>query len=306
MRGFVDEQRPAGRKTGNFLILGSAAINLLQQSGEILAGRIEYIHMNPLNVLEIFSTDQRDVSKLWLRGGLPQSFLCDNDEDSFILRRSFIRAYLERDAPLFGTRIPAETLERFWTMLGHNQGCLLNASHLGRNLAVSAPTITSYIDLLVDLLLVRRLKPFHINISKRLVKLPKTYIRDSGLLHALLGIQGMNDLLSNPIVGGSWEGFVIESLLSVSPQRTQASFYRTLKGAEVDLLLELGGKHGMWSIEVKRSLSPKVEKGYNVALDDLKPNKSFIVYAGDDRYMLKKNVEAISLGELKSEIANIK
>lgn len=182
-----------------------------------------------------------------MRGGFPDSYLAASDADSLCIRQSFIRTYLERDVPMFGPRIPAETLERLWTMLAHNQGTLLNASQLANSLAVSAPTVTGYIGLLVDLLLVRRLSPFHANVKKRLVKSPKTYIRDSGLAHALLGIETHDELLGHPVVGASWEGFVIENLLAVAPRRVRASFYRTARGAEIDLLLELGARHGTWA-----------------------------------------------------------
>ena len=204
--------------------------------------------------------------------------------------------------PQFGPRIPAEILERFWTMLAHNQGTLLNASRLASGLSVSAPTITTYVSLLSDLLLVRRLLPYHSNIGKRMVKSPKTYIRDSGLLHALLGIEGMTELLGHPVVGPSWEGFVIENLLLAASERTQASFYRTAVGAEVDLILDFGGKQGVWAIEIKRGLQTKPERGFYYALEDLKPKKSFVVYAGEERYPIGKNIEVIGLRELMEEL----
>ena len=241
LRGLIDEGRRKGKRTGRFLILGSAAIDLLQQSGETLAGRIEYIPLGPLDVLEV-SSDLESIDALWVRGGLPDSFLAEPDGDSFAFRRNFIRTYLERDVPQFGARIPAETLERLWTMLAHTQGTLLNASRLAASLSVSAPTVGSYIDLFADLLPMRRLPPYHANTGKRLVKSPKTYLRDSGLVHALLGLGDYNELAGHPIVGQSWEGFVIENLLAVVPDRTQATFYRTAAGAEIDLLLELPGR----------------------------------------------------------------
>ena len=196
LRGIIDSGRRAGRRVGRFLVLGSAAIDLLRQTSETLAGRIEYVDLTPLGAAEIDAGET--LLRLWLRGGFPDSFLSATDADSFALRRSFIRTYLERDVPMFGPRIPAETLERLWTMLAHNQGTLLNASRLASGLAVSAPTVTSYIGLLVDLLLVRRLPPFHANVGKRLIKSPKTYVRDSGLVHALLGIETFDELLGAP------------------------------------------------------------------------------------------------------------
>lgn len=232
LRGIIDTGRRSGHRTGRFLILGSASIDLLRQSGETLAGRIEYVDLTPLCATEIDSDDA--PRRLWVRGGFPDSYLASNDADSLRIRQSFIRTYLERDVPMFGPRIPAETLERLWIMLAHNQGTLLNASRLANSLAVSAPTVTNYLGLLVDLLLVRRLPPFHANVKKRLVKSPKTYIRDSGLVHALLGIETHDELLGHPVVGASWEGFVIENLLAVAPNRARASFYRTARSISAE------------------------------------------------------------------------
>jgi len=226
LRGLIDEGRRHGRRTGRFLLLGSVSLDLLRQS-ETLAGRIAYVEMGPFDVLEIARAG--DSEALWLRGGFPESYLAPDDRQSLEWRKDFIRSYLERDVPLFNPRVPAEPLERLWTMLAHGQGTLMNASRLAGALMVSAPTATRYIDLLVDLLLVCRLQPFHDNLGKRLVKSPKLYVRDSGLVHALLGIPDYNALAGHPVVGASWEGFVIENLLSAAPARTNASFYRTNK-----------------------------------------------------------------------------
>ncbi len=301
LRGLIDQGRRKGKRTGRFLVLGSASMDLLRQSGESLAGRIAYVELAPFSAVEIEKGDDA-ISRLWLRGGFPDSYLVENDRDSFSLRRGFIRTYLERDVPQFGPRIPAETLERLWTMLAHNQGSLLNASRLASGLSVSAPTVTNYVSLLVDLLLVRRLPPYHANVGKRLVKSPKTYVRDSGLVHALLGIETLDELLGHPVAGASWEGFVLESLLASAPERAQASFYRTAAGAEMDLVLQLGGKRGLWAIEIKRGLTAKPERGFHHALDDLKPYRAFVVYSGGERYPLGNNVEAISVRELASEL----
>lgn len=301
LRGIIDEGRRAGKRTGRFLMLGSAAIDLLRQSSESLAGRIEYIELAPLTAIEC--ADEAGVMPLWLRGGFPDSLLAGSDLDSLAIRLSFIRTYLERDVPMFGPRIPAETLERFWKMLAHAQGSLLNASRLASSMAISAPTVTSYLGLLVDLLLVRRLPPYHVNVGKRLVKSPKTYIRDTGLTHALLGIETLDDLLGHPVAGPSWEGFVIESLLAVAPIGTRASFYRTSAGAEIDLILEMGARHGTWAIEVKRTRAPKVEKGFRIAIDDIKPNRAFVVYGGEDWYRVGNGVEAISVRGLAAILA---
>ena len=301
LRGLIDSGRRKGLRAGRFLILGSASIDLLRQSGETLAGRIEYIDMAPFSVLEAGTEADSSIDSLWVRGGFPDSFLANNDEDSYAYRRNFIRTYLERDVPQFGPRIPSETLERLWIMLAHSQGQLLNASSLAKSLSVSAPTVSSYIDLLSDLLLVRRLPPFHANTKKRLVKSPRVYVRDSGLVHALLGIGNYNQLSGHPVYGSSWEGFVIENLLSVAPDRTIASFYRTAAGAEIDLILELPGGQ-KWAIEIKSGLEPKLQKGFYHALEDIEPDRSFVVYSGADRYPVTTATDAISLSKLALEL----
>lgn len=301
LRGLIDQGRRRGRRTGRFLLLGSASMDLLRQSGESLAGRIEYVEMTPLDVLEVGAAD---TERLWLRGGFPDSFLAASDADSLAFRLSFIRTYLERDVPQFGPRIPAQTLERLWTMLAHNQADLLNASRLASGLSVSAPTVTSYVDLLVDLLLVRRLPPFHANTGKRLVKSPKIYVRDSGIVHALLGIEDLNRLSGHPVVGASWESYVIENLLSVAPARTVASFYRTAAGAEIDLLLAIPGKRP-WAIEIKRNLAPKVDKGFHLACEDVNPARRFIVYPGAESFPLKDGVEVKPLGALANALVDL-
>lgn len=302
LRSLIDQGRRKGKRNGRFLILGSASIDLLRQSGESLAGRIEYINMGPLEVLEIEAAKAAQ-RRLWLRGGFPDSYLASNDQNSFRLRRNFIRTYLERDVPQFGPRIPAETLERLWTMLAHSQATILNASRLAEGLMVSVTTVIRYIDLLVDLLLVRRLPPYHGNTSKRLIKSPKVYVRDSGLVHALLSIRDGNALAGHPIIGSSWEGFVIETLLAVAPEEARASFYRTSAGAEMDLVLEAGGTHRPWAIEVKHGLSPKLSKGFHNARTDIEPERSFIVYSGADRYPLAEGVEVIGLREIAEMVA---
>lgn len=301
LRGLIDQGRRKGLKNGRFLILGSASIDLLRQSGETLAGRIEYINMEPLNLLETGSKNKTDSTKLWVRGGFPDSYLADNDEDSYAYRRNFIRTYLERDVPQFGPRIPAETLERLWTMLAHSQGQQLNASKLAGSLSTSAPTISSYIDLLTDLLLVRRLQPFHANTKKRLVKAPRVYVRDSGITHVLLGLADYNQLSGHPVFGASWEGFVIENVLSVAPPQTKASFYRTSAGAEIDLVLELPGSK-IWALEIKSGLTPKLVKGFHNALEDIQPDRNFVVYSGKGRYPVTEKTEVIGLYELMEEL----
>ncbi len=300
LRGVIDKGRRKKKGKGRFLILGSASMDLLRQSGESLAGRIAYINMTPLNAAEVDDSSAARQN-LWLRGGFPDSYLAESDQASLSLRKDFIRTYLERDIPMFGPRLPAESLQRLWTMLAHRQASMLNASELARSLQVSTQSVTRYIDLLVDLLLVRRLAPYHANLGKRLVKSPKVFVRDSGLLHALLNIDSTNNLLGHPVVGTSWEGFVIETLLSFLPWRTAAFFYRTAVGAEIDLILEHADT-SLWAIEIKRSLSPKLERGFHQARLDLKPSRSFVVHAGDDRFHLAENIEAISLLALTREL----
>ena len=296
LRGVIDRGRRRGRGLGRFLILGSASIDLLRQSSESLAGRIESLELTPLSVLEIeASLPARD--SLWLRGGFPQSWLAASDGDSLVWRKNFVRTYLERDIQEFGPRVPATTLERLWTMLAHKQATLLNVSTLARALEISTRSVNRYVDLLVDLMLLRRLPPLHANVGKRLVKSPKTYIRDSGLVHSLLGITSLEELAGHPVVGYSWEGFVIETLRGQLSWPSQASFFRTVAGAEVDLVLDFAGGE-RWAIEIKRSLSPKLSRGFRQALIDLKPTRAFIVHAGDDRYPLSRSVEAIGLREL--------
>jgi predicted AAA+ superfamily ATPase len=301
LRGLIDKGRRRGRGTGRFLLLGSASIDLLKQTGETLAGRISFAELAPFDVLELGG---ESIDQLWVRGGFPGSVLTEDDAISLKWRRDFIRTYLERDIPQFGVRIPAETLRRFWTMLAHNQAGVLNAAQLARGIGVTGSTVAHYLDLLVDLLLVRRLQPWHSNIGKRLVKSPKVYIRDTGLVHALLGLASKEELLSHPIVGDSWEGFIIETLLGVAPAGTEASFYRTAVGAEMDLVLALPGGR-LWAIEIKRSVAPKLERGFHHALADLNPNKSFVVYNGQERFPLSDRTEAISLVELAQRLQEV-
>jgi len=303
LRGLIDQGRRQGYRTGRFLILGSASLDLLRQSGESLAGRIAYIDLGPLDVREI-EPNAAALTALWVRGGFPDSYLAAAERTSLAWRKDFIRTYLERDIPQFGPRLPAQTLERLWTMLAHNQGALLNAANLAAALAISSQTVTRYLDLLVDLLLVRRLPPFYVNIGKRLVKSPKTYVRDSGLVHALLGIGDYSALAGHPIVGMSWEGFVIENLLAAAPAPTKASFYRTAAGAEMDLLLELPNGE-VWAVEIKRGLAPTLEKGFHYARADLQPTRCFVVYAGQERYLLLEGVEVISLRTLAELLSSL-
>jgi predicted AAA+ superfamily ATPase len=301
LRGVIDRRRRAGNKTGQFLILGSASLDLLQQSSETLAGRIAYKELSGLLATEVKAEEQ---DRLWVRGGFPDSFLMDTDQDSLEWRQNFITTYLERDVPQFGSRIPAATLRRLWTMLAHNQGEQLNIAKLGAGLDVSAPTAKSYIELLEDLFLVRTLRPWSGNIGKRLVKSPKVYIRDSGLAHALLNITSKDDLLGHPVIGSSWEGFVVENILSVLPIGDAAWFYRTAAGAEIDLVIERSAKKKL-AIEIKRSLAPSISKGFYLGCDDIEATHRYLVYPGQERFPIGNGVTALSLADLMNELPMI-
>jgi predicted AAA+ superfamily ATPase len=291
LRGQIDHRRRAGFRAGQFLLLGSASNVLLQQSAESLAGRVRYIEMPPLQLAEV-GADQ--LNALWLRGGFPDSFMASSDQASMDWRLDFLRTYLERDIPALGPRIPAATLRRFWTMLAHVQGGLLNAATLAEGLGVSGQTIGRYLDLLVDLMLVRRLQPWHENVGKRLVKSPKVYVRDSGVVHALLSIGTIEGLLGHPVVGGSWEGFCIEALLAAAPSGTEPFFYRTSAGAELDLVLRLPGGD-IWAVEIKRTTAPKVSRGFHVGVEDIKASRKLLIYAGEHDVPVAEGVRAMPL-----------
>lgn len=291
LRGVIDERKRNGKSTGHFLILGSASQELLQQSSESLAGRIIYIELSGFNLMEVGA---QNLAKLWIRGGFPDSFMAMSDTASFTWRESFITTYLEREVPNIGQRIPAETLRRFWTMLAYNQGEILNSTRLAASLGVSNTTINRYLDLLVDLFMVRILKPWSNNVGKRLVKSPKVYIRDSGLTHALLGLRAFDNVLANPVAGSSWEGFVLENIASIIGNKAMLFFYRTAAGAEIDLLIEFA-PNIVIAVEIKRSLAPSLTKSFHEAIATVKPYKAFVVYPGNDQYKVAQNVEVISL-----------
>ena len=304
LRGLIDQARREGHRAGLYLLLGSASLDLLKQSGETLAGRIAYLDLHPLDILEVQAAARPDANldALWLRGGFPESLGAPSDARSMRWRQNFIRTYLERDIPQFGPRIAVETLRRFWTMLAHLQGSLLNVAQLARNLSVDAKTAQGYVDLLCDLLLVRRLPPWHANLGKRLVKSPKVFVRDSGLVHALLDIETKEAVLSHPVVGASWEGMCIENLLTCAPANVQGYFYRTSSGAEIDLLLHWPN-NDLWAIEVKRSLAPKVERGFHVACEDLQPARKLVVYPGTEIFPLGHDIQAMPLTALCQQLA---
>lgn len=299
LRGLIDRARRSGRRSGLYLLLGSASLDLLQQAGESLAGRIAYRELTPFNVQEL---PEAEHTRLWVRGGFPESYLARTPAASLRWRQDFIRTYVERDIPLFGGRVGSEALRRLWGMLAHQQGALVNASVLARSLALDMRTVNRYLDLLVEMFLVRRLEPWHANLGKRLTKSPKLYVRDSGLLHALLGLPDEEALLGHPVVGASWEGFVLENLITAAGTSASAHFYRTSGGAEVDLLLNWPSGE-CWAIEVKRSLAPKVERGFHSACEDLQPTRKLVIYPGDEPFPLGHGVQAMPLATLCHELA---
>jgi len=281
-RSYLDQHN----RPGQLLLLGSASRDLIKQSSETLAGRISYIEINPFIASEI-----NDFNRLWVQGGYPTSYQLDN-ETSFDWRINYIRTFLERDIPALGIRIPAETLNRFWVMLAHLNGSLLNSSKLASSMGVSVPTIKNYLDILEGTFVIRRLLPFHTNTRKRLVKSPKVYIRDTGLIHCLLGIESYNDLLGHPALGNSYESLVIASILETFP-RYKACFYRSSSGAEIDLVLEKGNKK--IAIEIKSSSTPSLTQGFFEALKVIKPEKAFVVAQVDTPFPLKNNIWAYNL-----------
>ena len=295
LRGVIDQRRRMGQACGQFLLLGSATGVLMQQSSESLAGRVAYVELPPLQASEIFTGvhSVADLNALWLRGGFPLSWLAETDAASMTWREVFIATYLEKDIPALGPRIPATTLRRLWTMLAHHQGELLDQSKLAAALAISGQTVGRYIDLLCDLMLVRRLPAWHGNVGKRLIRSPKVYVCDSGLVHALLGLSNLDALLGHPVAGSSWEGFVMEQLMNAAPQ-AQASFYRTSNGAEVDLVLTFRNQQ-TWTIEIKRSSAPTVSKGFYQAATDLGAVRKLLVAPVEQPYPLKEGIEVVDV-----------
>ena len=304
LRGIIDENRLAGVRSGQFLLLGSASLDLMRQSSETLAGRVSYMDISHIHIQEVIPV-QIEPEQLWLRGGFPDSLLAADEEHSLDWRRDFIRSYLERDVPMFAPRLPSETIGRLWTMLAHQQGGLLNQARIASSLGVSNPTIDRYIDLLVDLQLIRRLRPWSSNAGKRLVKAPKVYVRDSGILHGLLELKTRNDVLGHPVCGPSFEGFCIDNLIAAAGVERTAYFYRTQVGAEIDLVLEKGG-HPDIAIEVKRASAPRPERGFSIACDDLKITRRYVVYPGVESFALRNGAQAISLAQLCAELRDSK
>lgn len=302
LRSLVDERIRAGKRAGHFLVLGSASRDLLQQSSESLAGRIAYLSLAPFSAAEVFLDDRSaDLEQLWLRGGFPGSYLAESEQTSWDWRSNFITTYLERDIPQLGPRLPAEQMRRLWTMLAHGQGGQLNAARLAGSLGVSGHTIRHYLDVLTDLYMVRQLPPWSGNSTKRLVKTPKVYVRDSGLLHRLTNIPDMETLLGHPLCGESWEGFILESLLVHLPDSWMASYYRTSAQAEIDLVLE-GPRRQVLAIEIKRTLMPQVSKGFRLGCEEVKASERYYVTPIRERYPLGNDIEAITISELLSRV----
>lgn len=292
LRALIDDNRRPGR----FLLLGSASPQLLQQASESLAGRISFHELSPFDVSEIHPTFA-ELPSFWLRGGYPLSWLARTDEASAEWRESFIVTHLERDIPAFGIRVPGTTLRRFWQMLAHLHGQMWNASRLASGFGVSAPTVQHYLDILEATYMVRRLPPLHANLSKRLVKSPKIYLRDSGLLHALLGLRSLEDLAGHPVVGASWEGWVLEQIAQLLPSPWQLSFYRTAAGAEIDVVVERGNKK--IGFEIKFSSAPTLSKGFWSAVDDLALERVYVIAPVEVGYPLGQNVDVVPAIDLK-------
>jgi len=303
LRAIIDIRIRSGEPSGQFLLLGSATGVLLQQSSESLAGRMFQLELSPLQAREIIGSADpvaQPLHMLWIRGGFPLSWLAKNDTESFRWREAFIATYLERDILALGPRIPATSLRRLWTMLAHLQGSLLNYSQLATALAISGQLVHRYVDILCDLMLLRRLPAWHGNVGKRLVKSPKVYVRDSGLVHALLGLTNYESVLSHPVAGLSWEGFVIEQIMSAAPS-LDYSFYRTAQGAEADLVIDF--RHGqIWVVEIKRSSAPTVSKGFHQAAVDVNAHRKILVAPVEHTYQMKDNVQVMSVQTLIAEL----
>jgi predicted AAA+ superfamily ATPase len=305
LRGIIDEHRLSGRKSEQFLLLGSASMDLLRQSSESLAGRIHYINMSGLNVLEMPHETLSDLHRLWLRGGFPDSFLADSDANSMAWLEMLVRTYLERDVPQMGFRLSATRLRRLWTMVAHSQGETLNFSKLGSNLEVDGKTASGYLDLLVDLMLVRRLEPWFENAKKRMVKSPRFYVRDSGILHRLLDVTDYDGLLSHPVLGKSWEGFVIENIHSILANTVRSYYYRTAAGSEIDLLLRFSHRE-LWAIEIKNGSMPKIKAGFHQACADVGATQKIVIHGGDDDFPLPHDTQAMSLLSFMKRLVQIR
>ena len=296
LRGLVDVRKRTGEKAGQFLLLGSASRDLIQHSSETLAGRVRFLELGPLSVLEMSQTDPLgfNFEKLWFRGGFPESYLADTDDESWEWRSDFISSYVERDIPLMGPQVSAVTMRRLWSMLAHHSAQQVNLSQLGESLGVNYKTVKNYIDTLTDFYMVRQIQPWAGTTNKRLVKAPKIYLRDTGLMHRLLNIADFETLLGHPSIGSSWEGFIVENIINHLSDKWRYSYYRTSAQAEVDLVLE-GPRQEVWAIEIKRSIAPHVRKGFHLASQDVHATKRFVIYPGSERFPLAREIEALSI-----------
>lgn len=305
LRSLVDERLRNGEKAGHFLVLGSASRDLLRQTSESLAGRISYLELAPFTLDEVARRRRRvDVDRLWYRGGFPVSYLAHDDAASDAWREQFVATFLTRDLPQLGLRLSSELLARFWTMLAHGQGDQLNAARLAASLGVSGNTVRHYLDLLTELFMVRQLRPWSGNSTKRLVKAPRIYVRDSGIVHNLARIPDVDTLLGHPLCGASWEGFVIENILTRLPDGWQASYYRTSAQAEIDLVLE-GPRRRVIAVEIKRTLSPVLSKGFRLGFVDVAATEGFVVMPAGSRFPLAEQVEALPLSDLVAELPSL-
>lgn len=297
IRALVDLRKRAGEKAGHFLLLGSASKDLLQQSSESLAGRIRYLELSPFSVTELYQNDPLgfNLEKLWFRGGFPDSYLANSESESQDWRRDFISTYVEKDIPLFGPQVPATRMKRFWSMLAHYHGQQAVLTEIAKSLEVSHTTARTYLDILQDFFMVRQVQPWSGNTKKRLVKTPKVYIRDSGLLHSLLNISSYDQLMGHPAVGASWEGFVMENILNQLSPNWTASYYRSSNQAEIDLVLESGAD--IWGVEIKKSIAPTISSGFHRACEDISATKKYVVYSGSDRFPMRGDIEVIGLIE---------
>ncbi|MCC6405860.1 MAG: ATP-binding protein [Planctomycetes bacterium] len=295
LRSEIDRRSRAGERAGQFLVLGSASRDLLRQSSESLAGRIAYLELAPFTCDEVGARDD-DLDRLWVRGGFPRSYLAPDDEQSFRWRGEFISTYLERDIPLLGPRLPAELMRRFWTLLAFGQGTQLNAARLASNLSISGQSVKRWLDVLTDLYMVRQLPVWTGATSRRLVKAPKVYVRDSGLVHRLTNLPDLDTLLGHPLCGESWEGFAIEQILVRVPDTWTASYYRTSAGAEIDLVLE-GPRNRVVAVEIKRTSTPKASAGFLRACEDIGATERWYVTPRGERFPLGHGVQAIGLAD---------
>ena len=294
LRALIDKNRKAGR----YVVLGSASPQLLKQSSETLAGRIVYKELMPFNLVEVI--DHFNMYDHWFRGGFPPAFLASDDTNFRIWMRNFIQTYLERDLPMLGLSVNPSLMRNFWIMLAHFHGGIWNASKFANSLGITVPTVNRYLNFLESAFIINRLQPYHQNLKKRLVKSPKIYLRDSGMVHYLTGIKNFDDLHGNVLIGNSWEGYVIEQIKQILPEEFDLYFYRTHNGAESDLVITHGNTP-ITCIEIKYTVAPKVPKGFLISVEDLKTRRNFIIIPRSDTYPIAKNITVCSLIDFLSK-----